>query len=366
MRIAFYAPLKSPNHPVPSGDRQMARLLMKALRSAGHHVELVSELRSFSATPDADMRRDIAARADAERSRLAAGWRQGDMPDVWFTYHPYYKAPDLIGPPLAEALGIAYVTAEASYSERRNDGGWRELQAPVRQAVGLAALNLCFTARDLRGLAEAVPGARTARLLPFIDIAPFSDAGGIGDPRRLVTVAMMRSGDKLESYARLASALQLIENRPWRLSVIGDGPQRAAVEAMFARFEPGRIEWRGELGQEDLIGALAGSGLYVWPGVGEAYGIAYLEAQAAGLPVIAQSVAGVPEVVVDGRTGRLTADGDTAAYAAAIAALLDDPAEHAAMSKTARHFVATERSLEVAAKRLDQLLQSLIGDKNDG
>ena len=36
MRIAFYAPLKPPDHPVPSGDRRMARLLMAALATAGH------------------------------------------------------------------------------------------------------------------------------------------------------------------------------------------------------------------------------------------------------------------------------------------------------------------------------------------
>ena len=40
---------KSPNHPVPSGDRQMARLLMRALSLSGHEVELASDLRSYSA-----------------------------------------------------------------------------------------------------------------------------------------------------------------------------------------------------------------------------------------------------------------------------------------------------------------------------
>ena len=53
MRIAFYAPLKSPRHPVPSGDRQMARLIVRALEKAGHQVSLASELRSFCAEPDA-------------------------------------------------------------------------------------------------------------------------------------------------------------------------------------------------------------------------------------------------------------------------------------------------------------------------
>ena len=53
MRIAFYAPLKAPDHPVPSGDRQMARLLLEALRRCGHAVEPASRLRAYRATPDA-------------------------------------------------------------------------------------------------------------------------------------------------------------------------------------------------------------------------------------------------------------------------------------------------------------------------
>ncbi len=62
----------------------------------------------------------------------------------------------------------------------------------------------------------------------------------------------------------------------------------------------------------------------MWPGSGEAYGIAYLEAQAAGLPVIAQWTAGVPEVVEDGVTGLLTLEGDVAAYAEAIRRMIEN------------------------------------------
>lgn len=47
MRIALYAPMKSPAHPVPSGDRTMARLLVRALELAGHRVALASDLRVF-------------------------------------------------------------------------------------------------------------------------------------------------------------------------------------------------------------------------------------------------------------------------------------------------------------------------------
>ncbi|MBL8703575.1 MAG: glycosyl transferase, partial [Rhodospirillales bacterium] len=47
MRIAFYAPLKPPGHPHPSGDRRMARLLVQALRLGGHTVMLASSFRAY-------------------------------------------------------------------------------------------------------------------------------------------------------------------------------------------------------------------------------------------------------------------------------------------------------------------------------
>ncbi len=66
-----------------------------------------------------------------EISRLSTLWASKGKPDLWFCYHPYYKAPDLIGPKLASAFAIPYVTAEASYSSRRNIGVWAETQASV-------------------------------------------------------------------------------------------------------------------------------------------------------------------------------------------------------------------------------------------
>jgi glycosyltransferase involved in cell wall biosynthesis len=357
MHIAFYAPLKSPNHPVPSGDRQMARLLMAALELAGHDVDVVSQLRSFTATPEAAGRERVAELAKQEIERLSRQWRREGKPDLWFCYHPYYKAPDLIGPPLAAALNIPYVTAEASYSKRRDDGGWAGLQSVVVDAVRHAVVNICFTKRDEIGLAAHIPAARLARLQPFIDASVFRAEPATNDPHRLVTIAMMRAGDKLESYRMLAEALALLGDRPWKLSVIGDGPERVAVKAMFAEFDAERIEWLGEKRAGEVVDLLYSGGTFVWPGTGEAYGIAYLEAQAAGLPVVAQKTAGVPEVVKDGVTGTLTTAGDTRTFADAIVQMIDNEDRRLSMGRAGRRFVLEERSLEIASKRLDQLLR---------
>ena len=96
MRIAFYAPLKSPNHPVPSGDRLMARLLIAALQRAGHAVEIASELRSYSASSALGAHDEVRnGRGSRDRPPLRRMWSGGRAPDLWFCYHPYYKAPDL-------------------------------------------------------------------------------------------------------------------------------------------------------------------------------------------------------------------------------------------------------------------------------
>ncbi|WP_047458427.1 glycosyltransferase family 4 protein [Rhizobium rhizogenes] len=362
MKIAFYAPLKSPNHPVPSGDRLMARLIIAAFEMAGHQVELASELRSFTPTPEAGPRAEIARKAEAEIDRLLEKWRGETAPDLWFTYHPYYKTPDMIGPRVAASLGIAYVTAEASYGRRHDDNGWGDNQRLIADAVRQAAVNLCFTERDRIGLVDAIPEGRYERFLPFIDTVHFGPMIGKRTPHRLITVAMLRRGDKFDSYVMLARALELIRDRNWTLSIIGDGPMRAEVRALFAGFESNRISWLGERTAPEIVAELRAGGIYVWPGCGEAYGLAYLEAQAAGLPVVAQATAGVPEVVMNGVTGILTPGGDLKAYAGAIARLLGDDWEWSAMAKAAHRFVQEERSLTGASKRLEAILRKHLGD----
>jgi glycosyltransferase involved in cell wall biosynthesis len=358
MRVAFYAPMKSPNHPVPSGDRLMARLLIRALELGGHKVDIASEFRTYAPTPEAAAALEPAIGAELERLRLT--WKSAPRPELWFCYHPYYKSPDPLGPAISAEFAIPYVTAEASYAAKRDRTGWAASQKRVGEAIMQAAVNISFTERDQAGLAAAFPQARLAGLKPFIDTALFEKVSPAPDPRRLMTVAMMRAGDKMDSYVMLAKALRLIEDRPWTLAVIGDGPMRQEVQGLFAGLA-GRIEWLGERNAVEIAELLGHGGIYVWPGCGEAYGLAYLEAQAAGLPVVAQETAGVPAVVEAGVTGLLTPDGDVAAYAKAIAGMLDDGQRRDAVGRAARRFVLGQRSLVMAAQLLNGILRDNAG-----
>ncbi|MGO6879176.1 glycosyltransferase family 4 protein [Rhizobium ruizarguesonis] len=358
MRLAFYAPMKSPNHPVPSGDRLMARLLIRALELGGHKVDIASEFRTHASTPEAAAALEPAIGAELERLRLT--WKSAPRPELWFCYHPYYKSPDPFGPAISAEFAIPYVTAEASYAAKRDRTGWAASQKRVGEAIMQAAVNISFTERDQAGLAAAFLQARLAGLKPFIDTALFERVSPAPDPRRLMTVAMMRAGDKMDSYVMLAKALRLIEDRPWTLAVIGDGPMRQEVQGLFAGLA-GRIEWLGERNAVEIAELLGHGGIYVWPGCGEAYGLAYLEGQAAGLPVVAQETAGVPAVVEAGVTGLLTPDGDVTAYAEAVAALLDDSQRRDAMGQAARRFVLGQRSLVMAAQVLNGILRDNAG-----
>jgi glycosyltransferase involved in cell wall biosynthesis len=102
----------------------------------------------------------------------------------------------------------------------------------------------------------------------------------------------------------------------------------------------------------DLIPLYGACDLFAWPAVNEAYGMAMLEAEAAGLAVVSCNLRGVPDVVVDGTTGLLAPPGDEPAFADRVRALLVDPARRYAMGSAAARFVATERGVEVAARRL--------------
>jgi glycosyltransferase involved in cell wall biosynthesis len=378
MRIAFYSPLKPADHPIPSGDRRMARLLIAALRGAGHEVEVAARLRSF----DRDGVTERQARLAAIGGRLAARYverarRQPERqwPQLWFTYHLYHKAPDWIGPRVAAALGIPYVVAEASVAGKRAGGPWGLGHEAVIAALARAAAVISLNASDEPGITPCVAApTRLHRLKPFLEAHDYRAAARVraanrqvaadrfaldGNTPWLLAVAMMREGDKLESYKVLGEALAQLPAQPWSLIVVGDGPAapevRAALEPLGAR-----VVYTGALAEPALATLYAAADLYVWPAVNEAYGMALLEAQASGLPVVAGAAGGVGGIVADRRTGMLVPPRDAAALAMALGLLLQDPATRRAMSMAALAKVAAEHDLPAASRTLDGILNAAL------
>ena len=422
VRIAFYAPLKAPDHPVPSGDRTVARLLVSALRAAGYDPEVASALRTFDRHGASERQRAIREAGGREADRLVGEFRRRPVagrPRLWFTYHCYYRSPDWIGPAVANALAIPYVVAEPSRAGKRASGPWAIGHEGAEAALDRADLLLATTPADREALDRArPPRQRIADLPPFLDLAewagterlagnsdpravtpglagpakragespeptartdaealpdlgpsvgsgfslrePRNDGGvGLSGPTRLLAVAMMREGDKLASYRELAAALVCIPASGWTLDIVGDGPARAEVEALFAGFGE-RVTIRGAVEDRAHLASLyAASDLLVWPAVNEAYGMALLEAQAFGCPVLAGRHGGVASVVQDGVTGRLVAPGDVDGFARTLSEMIADRSSLAGLGEAARRFVHRERDLPSAAAILRRELRQL-------
>ena len=358
MKIAFYAPMKPPDDPVISGDRETARLILKALQSDGHAVSLASRLRAWQRAPDPRETARIRSEANRETDRLVNLYRTTGAPDIWITYHLYHKAPDYIGPAVATALGTPYVVLEGCRAKKRATGPWADLFAAADRALLQADAVAALHAEDEEGLTGFVDPGRLHRLSPFIDAARFDAARATPrdtGPPVLTTVAMMRSGDKEASYRLLAEALSRLAGLDWRLQIAGDGPRRDQILALFPA---DRTDWCGALAPDDIPDFLSKGDVFVWPAINEAFGVALLEAQAAGLPVVAGDSGGVPDIVLNGRTGLVVAEGDVGAFCEAIACLLEEAARRSAYSKGAADHIRTHHDLSSGRAALAQILAS--------
>ena len=249
MRIAFYAPLKPPTHPTPSGDRRMARLLMAALEHAGHDVTLASIFRSWDDGTRPGRHERLATLGTRLAARLTERLRAAP-PDLWFTYHLYHKAPDWLGPTVAKSLGIPYVIAEASYAPKQAGGRFDLGHRAAGEAIAQADAVISLTTTDTECLRPLLSSPdRLSVLRPFVEPPAFRDRAADRaalarsldlnpDTPWLLAVGMMRGGDKQRSFRILARALERLGGHDWHLLVVGDGPRRTCVEESFGAFRP--------------------------------------------------------------------------------------------------------------------------------
>ncbi|WP_112663152.1 glycosyltransferase family 4 protein [Microvirga flavescens] len=345
----------------------MARLFMKALDRAGFSPFLASELRTLDKDGDPPKQAAIRDASEQEADSLIAQYKAlpaRERPRLWFTYHVYYKAPDWIGPRVADALDIPYVVAEGSRAAKRAQGPWALAHHGAESALDRADAIFVMTDADRVALERARPeGQKLISLPPFLDAqewdAPSHPARHERAEARLLTVAMMREGDKLASYRILADALTRV-SPPWRLDIVGDGEARDTVKNLFSDFGD-RVHFHGAVEDRGFLRSLYESAdLFLWPAVNEAYGMVLLEAQLFGCPVVAGAYGGVANVVEDGTTGLLTPPGDVDAFAQAVSALLHDNGRRMSLGKAARRFVLESRSLQQAAARLEAGLMPLL------
>jgi len=213
------------------------------------------------------------------------------------------------------------------------------LQAGLRRLAGLMPETVAWSAVSgvAAGLLEPIVG-REVRVLPNgIDTATCRPArpGTNAVPLMVSVMRLSRRKRPLDLIDTLAWIADRTGDQPWRTVIVGDGPQRAAVNRAVHRAGlTDRVRLTGRLTRPQVLDLLAQADLYLAPARLESFGIAALEARVSGLPVVAMRGGGVGEFVEDGVNGYLVKDDHE--MAARAAQMLGDPALLRRLAETGR------------------------------
>ena len=379
MRIALYTPSDDPEATTGWGAQHLVHLLSRALDVAGHQAFAPSEFRSDVGHDEGRRQGALERRAVKRATRLVATYRDlpsTARPEAWLTCNLRHTAPDLIGPVVAETLGIPYLLVGASYARAEAGGAQARWLTYAARAIARARAVLSFTDEDEKSVRPLISStAQLYRLAPFLDPVPYRAAERDEvrrslaealplDPARpwLLAVAPMCPGAVLASWRLLGRSLGLIADPPWQLLAVGDDEARALVEEELAPIGPGRVVFAGAVEDERLPSVYAACDLYVWPAYREALSMAVLGAQAAGLPVVAQDWPGPAAIVADRETGLLTPHNDSVAFAGAVVELSTKAEKRRAMGAAAAARVRDRHGLESAAATLQRALEAALAE----
>jgi glycosyltransferase involved in cell wall biosynthesis len=148
------------------------------------------------------------------------------------------------------------------------------------------------------------------------------------------------------------------------VAIVGDGSLRAHLEQVARSLGiTDVVTFRGAVAHDQVPRHMAAMDIFVMPSVhvSESFGVAALEAQAMGLPVVASRIGGVPEAVAEGRTALLVPPRDPAALAEAVVRLIEDVPLRRSMSQEGRRFVTERYDWHANAGEVETLYRGLLG-----
>ena len=369
MKIGLYCPNKTIADPDPSGDLIISRGIRRGLNLSGHDCREIVRFRArwFWKSP-AGWSQAFPAFLEAYRNGLSF------RPDLWLTYHTYYKSPDILGPWISRLLKIPYVLFQPMYSTKRRKApktrvGFYLNKAAIKESSHVFTNNM----NDLEALGRILPAPRITYLPPGIFPEDFKRDEEAGRAVRakigaspsvplLMTAARFRSGVKYESMVYLFRSLALLRKRrpDFRLLVVGDGTMESELRAVTEDLLPGLAIFSGRVAREEMFRYYSAADIFVFPGIGESLGMVFLEAQACALPVVALDTAGVPQVVKRDATALLAPDDGGHSMACAVETLLADPGLRKQMGVMGQEFIRKERNLHQNYIELSRKLEEII------
>lgn len=276
--------------------------------------------------------------------------------------HAHYGPAGIRMVPLARRLRMRLMVTFHGFDANvlpRDDPSYRRA---LRLLFG-RAWRILAVSRSLgeRVAALGCPRSKLEVLPMGVPLRPLRMRRPSAGPVRAITVARLHP---VKGVPDLVDAIALArrDGAEISLDIVGDGPERAEVEARVARQGLGAaVRLHGMQPPEAVARLLDGSDLFVLnsrtspQGDVEALGISMLEAMAAGLPVVAARHGGIVEAVDPEVTGLLVEEGDTAALARALVRMTQDPAARVAMGGAGRARVERDYDERKSVARLKEL-----------
>jgi glycosyltransferase involved in cell wall biosynthesis len=321
-------------------------VLRRALQALGHQVDLLAPEPGSSPSLAARLLFNVRARSPEPRPEIVVGF---DLDGLWLD--------------AGSALSIASIKGVLADEARFEHGPPRvrlRVEAffeglHVRRAERVlvpSEYSAAAIARDY-----SIPAGRVRVVPEPIDLSNWIGALASAEPLppeppSILCVAHLYPR---KDVATLLSAMARLETAAI-LRVAGLGPELARLRGLAARLGLGdRAEFLGHVPFSRLAAEYRRARVFCLPSRQEGFGIVFLEAMAAGLPIAAARAGAVPEVVTDGECGILVTPGDEAALAEALGRMLGDPSLRQRLGEAGRRRVERYDAPRVARQFLQAI-----------
>lgn len=247
--------------------------------------------------------------------------------------------------------------AVIGYVARRLDGitvPSRSTAEHTQRAFGVQADRLHLITEGATTFAEKAPGKAAAK-----------KQFGLGNAR---VVGFLGRLDKRKNVSLLLDAFAQVaqENRETKLLVVGDGPERANLEGQARTLGvDSRVVFAGRVFQQDKQAALQAMDVFAFPSLMEGFGLAVAEAMIAGVPVVVSDRGSLPELVRDGKTGRVTTVNNAEPMAAAIAELLDDADLRRKLGAAGKHHAEKHFTWAACAEQTEAAYRAVLASEEE-
>lgn len=248
------------------------------------------------------------------------------------------------------------------YSPHRHPGLKRVVKAVVNQASVIIGESSDICDRTHRYFTPDTPIKRIPLGFetPVFQEKSRSELGISVDLMYAVAVSRLISR---KDYATLLKAFARADVSNMRLIIIGDGPERSAMNYLVTALKINdRVEFKGSVSDQEKFGYLSQSDIFVLSPLHEGYGIVYQEAMYFGLPIVTTNVGGQTDFLQDGRNALLTGTGDVDAMAKSIQKMASDGVFRKRLGENNRRDIQ-EQMIDAVAARYEELFMDILQEK---